>query len=73
MNVVGLDVQLLDSPTALLAFLLNQIAAVPGNISHQNGFSAFGGPDQMIEDQVDAVFISLIFHNHQCCILYFYT
>ena len=51
----------------------NQIAAIPGNISDQNWFSAFGGPDQVIEDQMQAVFISLIFHRIiDCRILYLY-
>jgi hypothetical protein len=48
--------------TALLALFLNKSPAITGNIPNQNWFSALGCPDQMIDDQVEAVFISLVFH-----------
>jgi hypothetical protein len=62
MDMIGLNRQLQHSPTLLGTFLLDEGLAVLGDSPTQHRFAALGTPDQVVDDKVDAVFISLIFH-----------
>jgi hypothetical protein len=41
---------------------LDELAAVLGHVSHQDRFSPLGTPDEVVDDEVDPMFIALIFH-----------
>ncbi len=62
MDMIGLNRQLHNRPPTLSTFLFNEGTTVLRNGATQNGFASLGAPDQVVNDQVDAVFISLIFH-----------
>jgi hypothetical protein len=42
--------------------LLNKSAAVLGDLATQNGFTPFRAPNEVVDDEVNAVFVSLIVH-----------
>jgi hypothetical protein len=64
MNMIGLNGKFLYLPAALFTFILYESTAIICYITNQNRLSALGCPDQMIDDQVYPVFISLIFHKN---------
>jgi hypothetical protein len=61
-DVVGLDCQFLDVPAVLGALGFDQLPAFLGDILHEDGLPPLGTPDQVVDDQVDLAFVSLIFH-----------
>lgn len=62
MDMIGLNRQRHNRPPTFSTLLFNEGTAVLRNGATQHGFPSLGTPDQMVDDQVDAVFISLIFH-----------
>lgn len=60
--MVGLDSELQDNPALLSAFLLDKRFASFGNFANKDAFAALWAPDEVVNDKVDAVFISDIFH-----------
>ena len=60
--VVRLDGQLKDGPTLLAAFLREPMPAVFSDVSGEDRFSPLRTPNEVINDQMDPVFIALIFH-----------
>ena len=60
--MVGLDGQLLDGPSVLGALGLDERAAVPRHIPQEDGFPPLGAPDEVVDDQMDPVFVASIFH-----------
>jgi hypothetical protein len=62
MDMIGLDRQLQHLPALFSTLLLNKGLAVFGDTTTKHGFTALGTPDQVVDDKVDAVFISLIIH-----------
>jgi hypothetical protein len=62
MDVVGLDGQFQDVPTFLAALVLDPLPAVLRHVAREDGLAALGTPDEMVDDEMDSVFIALIFH-----------
>lgn len=62
MDVIGLNRQFQDCPTLFGALLLNKDLTFLGDGATQYRFAALGTPDQVVDDKVDAVFISLVIH-----------
>ena len=60
--MIGLDRQVQYLPTLLSTLLLDEGLAVFGDTATKQGLSALRTPDQMVDDKVDAVFISLAVH-----------
>jgi hypothetical protein len=61
-DVVGLDCQFLDVPAVLGAHGFDQLPASLGDILYKDGLPPLGTPDQVVDDHMDPVFVSLIFH-----------
>jgi hypothetical protein len=61
MDVVGLDGQFQDGLALLGTLLPNQGATRLGNLPAQHGFAPLRVPDEVVHNQVDTVFVSLIF------------
>src|SRR2546426_6689238 len=62
MDMIGLYRQLQHLPTLLSTLLLDEGLAVCGDTAPKHGFPALGTPDQVVDDKMDAVFISLVIH-----------
>jgi hypothetical protein len=62
MDMIGLDRQLQYLPTLLRTLLLNKGLAVFGDTAPKHSLTALGTPDQVVDDKVDAVFISLVIY-----------
>jgi len=62
MDVIGLDGKLKNFPSLFLALFFKELATVGGNTVDQNRLAPLGTPDEVIDNQVNSVFISLIFH-----------
>jgi len=60
--MIGMDHQFQNFPPLLGTFLLDEGLAVFNDSASQHGFAALGAPDQMVDDKVDTVFISLVVH-----------
>jgi len=61
MDVIGLNRQRDHMPSLCLALLFQQLLAAFFHVANKNGFTSLGAPDEMIQDQMDTVFISLVF------------
>ena len=74
MDMIGLNRQLQNRPTLLSTLLLDEGLAILGDSATEHGFPSLGTPDQVVDDKVDAVFISLIIHvdiiSHNNTIIY---
>ena len=62
MDMIGLNRQFNNCPPLLSRFPLDEGLTVVGDTPPKHGLAAFGTPDQVVDDKVDAVFISLIIH-----------
>ena len=60
--MIGLDRQFLDVPPKLVALRLDQCPAVGRDLAREDGFAPLRTPDEVVDDEVDPVFVSLIFH-----------
>ena len=56
-NVIGLNSQGKDRPSILITFFLNQLFASLSNRTSENWLTASWTPDQVIDDQVNTMFI----------------
>ena len=61
-DVIGLNRRLKNLPAFLGTLLFDRGLAILSNGDAQHGFAPLWAPDQMVDDKVDAVFISLIIH-----------
>src|SRR5215831_1032347 len=62
MDVIGLDRQGENVPAFLLALLTNELPAAFFERAYKNGFTPFRAPDEMVDDQVNPVLISLVLY-----------
>jgi|SRR5712691_3663101 len=62
MDVIWLNRQFENCPSLLGTLLFDEGLAVLGDSATQYRFAALRTPDQVVDDKVDAVFISLVFH-----------
>jgi hypothetical protein len=62
MDMIGLNRQFQNLPALLSTLLLDEGLAVFGDTAPKHGFAALGTPEQVVDDKVDAVFISLVIH-----------
>lgn len=60
--MIGLDRQFQDSPSFLETLLFYDLLAARSNVPNQNRFSPFRTPDKMVDNEMDAMLISLIAH-----------
>ena len=60
MDMIGLDSQCENGPAFLLALLLNELLATLFELARENGLPSFWAPDEMIDDQVNTMLISLV-------------
>ena len=60
--MIGLHRQLHNGPPTLGTFLLDEQPTVLSNGATKDSFAPLGAPEEMGDDQVDAVCISLAFH-----------
>ncbi len=73
MYVVWLNIQLCNSPSVFFALALNQGPTILRYVTGENRLFAFGRPDQMIDDEIDPMFVSAIivdFHVDKYIIIY---
>ena len=61
-DMIRLNRQLHNRPALLGTLLLDEQATVLGNRAAKDRFAPLGTPDEMVDDKVDTVFISLVFH-----------
>jgi hypothetical protein len=61
-DVIGLDGQFLDMPPQLSALAEDQLAAGLGNLPREDGLSTLRTPDEVVDDQVNPMFVALIFN-----------
>ncbi len=59
MDMIRLDSQCKNAPSLLFARCFNELLTAILELSSKNGLSSLGTPDEMIDDQMDAMFISL--------------
>jgi len=60
MEMIRLDSQCKNCPSLLFALFFNEFLTAILELSYKNGLSSLGTPDEMIDDQMDAMFISLV-------------
>jgi hypothetical protein len=60
MDMLGLKSKLKDEPALLSTFLFYELLAPLFDLADKNGLAAARAPDQMIDDEMNAMFISLI-------------
>src|SRR5262245_45345966 len=60
--MVWLNRQFQDVPTFLSTLLLDKVLTVLGDTATKDGFAPLWAPDEVVNDKVDTVFISVIFH-----------
>src|SRR5579883_472934 len=60
MHMIGLDGQFQDCPALLLALLANQRLTTRPDLVYQHLAPPLGAPDEMIDNQMDVVFVVLI-------------
>jgi hypothetical protein len=66
-QVVGLNSQLKDIPSFLSTLLLDQLCETILERACKNGLASFGTPDEMTDNEMDPVLISLIVHFGGVC------
>jgi len=59
---IGIDRQFQDLPSFLAALALDKTTTVLGYVAFQNRLTSLGSPDQIIDNQMHSVLISLVFH-----------
>jgi hypothetical protein len=69
MDVIGLDRQLFDVPAPFLALGFNDRPTVPRDGAREDRFPSLGTPDKVVEDKVNPVLISLVFHVGSICFI----
>jgi hypothetical protein len=62
MDMIGLYRERQNLPTLLSTLLLDEGLTVCGDTATKDRFTALGTPDQVVDNKVDTVFISLIIH-----------
>jgi hypothetical protein len=60
MHMIGLHRQFQNRPTLLLTLQANQVFAAFANLIHQHLSPAFRTPDEVVDNQMNMVFIALV-------------
>ena len=60
MDVIGLHRQFQNRPALLVALLANQRLAACANLVHQRLSAALGTPDEVVDNQMEMVFVALV-------------
>src|SRR3981081_1276381 len=60
MDMIRLESQCKKCPSLLFALFCNEFLTAILELAYKNGLSSLGTPDEMIDDQMDAMFISLV-------------
>lgn len=60
MDMIRLNSQGKQDPSLLFAFLFNELLATLFDLADQNGFTTAWAPDQVIDNQMNPVLITLI-------------
>jgi hypothetical protein len=61
-DVIGLNRQLFDAPPVPGALGFDQGFTVRGHLAGEDGLTTLRTPDEVVDDEVDAVFVALIIH-----------
>ncbi len=61
-DMIGLDCQFLTVPALPGTRGLDQLAAIPGHIAHQDGLTPLGTPDEVRDDPMDTMLVALVLH-----------
>ena len=61
-DMIGLNSQFDNLPPSLSTHLLDKRATILGDVATQHGFSPLWAPDEVVDDEMHAVFVSLIGH-----------
>src|SRR5260370_13277286 len=74
-QVIGLESESENVPLFLLTLLLNELLTAFFELAHENRLASFWAPDEMAHNEVDTVFISLVFKFGWLCCFHscFYT
>jgi len=67
MDMVRLDRKPEDVPSFLLAFCFKKLLTPISQFPYKNWLSSFGTPDEMIDDEMDSMLISLVFKPTLFC------
>ena len=67
MDMLGLDSQRENVPSFLLALCFKKLLTAVLEFSYKNRLPSFGTPDEMIDNEMDSVFIPLIFKLALVC------
>src|SRR6185312_1545073 len=60
MDMIGLHSQFQNRPALLVALLANQVITAFANLIYQHLSSAFGTPDEVVDNQMHMMFVALI-------------
>lgn len=63
MDMIRLDSQFQNLPSVLGTLILDQFSTVVRHVANQNRFASLGGPDQMVDHQMNSMLVSLVFHT----------
>lgn len=63
-DVVGLDGEAKNLPALLSAFLPDEGVALAAHGVDEHGLAALGAPDEVVDNEVDAVLVALVFERH---------
>src|SRR5215469_13102324 len=66
MDVIGLNRQGKNGPALLFALCLNQLLTTLFDLANQDRLTPTWTPDQMVDDQMHAMLISLVFKAVVC-------
>ena len=61
-DMIGLNGQLQNVPPTLRTLDANLVLAFPTNIIHEDMLAPLGAPDKVVNDEVNTVFVPLVFH-----------
>lgn len=53
----------IDVPASLVAFLLDEVTAIGGNVACQHRLAPLEGPDQVVDDGMYPVSVAEVFHR----------
>ncbi len=67
MDILRLDSQRENVPSFLFTLCFNKLLTAVLEFSYKNRFASFGTPDEMIDNEMDSVFIPLIFKLALVC------
>ncbi len=61
--MIGLDRKFQHIPSAFRAFVPDETFTIHGNLSRKHGLASPRAPNEVVHDEMDTVFVSLVLHS----------